>query len=373
MNPYSTQLIEEDDIKAVLTALHSDHLTQGKFIEEFEEKIAEYLGSKYVLVFNSATSALYAAYKAIDLGKNSEVITSPISFVATTNMLLECEYKPIFCDIKQNGNLNEALIESLITPQTKAIVSVDYAGNSVDVSKIQEICKKNTLAFISDSSHSFGGEYHGNKIGTFADASIFSFHAIKPITTAEGGALVTNNTKIFEQAKLIRSHGVLKKSLWNTDVVCRGFNFRMTELQAALGISQLKKIDRFLGTREKIAHFYDKQFEKNPYFFTLRKNTANKSTNHLYPIILAPSLWCQKEDIFKMLKKNGLGVQVHYKPINEFSLYKKLFGELYLSNASDFYRAEISIPCHQKMTLEDAKNVCERVLKTFERFKTYLK
>lgn len=371
MNPYSTQFIEDDDIKAVLDALHGDYLTQGRLVREFEEKITEYLGVKHALVFNSATSALYAAYKAIDLNENSEAITSPISFVATANMLLECGCKPVFCDIKQNGNLNEKLIESLITTKTKAVVSVDYAGNSVENFEIQEICKKYNLIFISDSSHAFGAEYHGSKVGTFADASIFSFHAIKPITTAEGGVLVTNSTKIFEQSKLIRSHGVLKKKLWNTDVVCGGFNFRMTEIQAALGISQLKKIERFLGIREEIACFYDKMFEGNPYFFTLHKNLIHKTTNHLYPLIVTPFFWRKKEDIFEALQKNGLGVQVHYKPINEFSLYKQLFGEFNLTNASDFYRAEISIPCHQKMTLKDARVVSEKILKIFENFKIH--
>ncbi|PAF51028.1 UDP-4-amino-4,6-dideoxy-N-acetyl-beta-L-altrosamine transaminase [Helicobacter sp. 13S00477-4] len=366
MNPYSTQSIDEDDIKAVTNALRSPQLTQGKINEEFESKLSEYLNMKYCLTFNSATSALYAAYKAIGLSKNDEAITSPISFVATSNMLLECGVKPIFCDVKRDGNINEKLILPLITPKTKAIVSVDYAGNSIEAAVIKNICKKHDLFFISDSSHSIGGIYQDHKIGTLADMSIFSFHAIKPITTGEGGAIVTNDTDLYEKAKLIRSHGVIKKDLWNTDVNNSGFNFRMTELQAALGISQLKKLDIFIGIREEIAQTYDFIFKNNPYFFTLHQNIPHKTTNHLYPIILSPEFWCIKENIFTQLQKEGLGVQVHYKPIYEFSLYKKLFGDIKLNNANDFYRAEISIPCHQKMTLDDAKKCAGKILKVFE-------
>ncbi|PAF54467.1 UDP-4-amino-4,6-dideoxy-N-acetyl-beta-L-altrosamine transaminase [Helicobacter sp. 13S00482-2] len=372
MNPYSTQYIEDDDIQAVIEALRSPTLTQGNLTQEFEERIADFIGAKYALVFNSATSALYASYKAINLDHDHYAITSPISFVATTNMMLECHSKPIFCDIKRDGNIDENSIKSHITNQTSAIVSVDYAGNSIEAEVIQKICKENNLVFISDSSHSFGGKYQNQKIGTLADATIFSFHAIKPITTAEGGALLTNNADIYEQAKLIRSHGVTKKELWNSDVTRSGFNFRMNELQAALGISQLKKINRFLHTKEEIAKFYDKAFEGNPYFFTLHQHIKHFSTNHLYPIILAPEFWCSKEDIFRSLQEKGLGVQVHYKPINEFSLYKKLLGEVNLPNARDFYRAEISIPCHQKMSYADAKITAEKILSVFEKFKACL-
>lgn len=370
MIPYSTQCIEPDDIQAVKDVLNSPSLTQGKLTLEFEEKIADYIGGKYALVFNSATSALYAAYKACGLDKNHLGITSPISFVATSNMLLECGSRPIFCDIKRDGNINEKSLLPLAKEKASAIISIDYGGNSVEADEIASICKEKNLTFISDSSHSFGGKYKDKKIGTLADMTIFSFHAIKPITTAEGGALLTNNAEFYESAKLIRSHGVLKKDLWNYDVSSSGFNFRMTELQAALGLSQLKKIDGFLDTREEIARFYDKIFEGNPYFFTLHQNIKHSSTNHLYPIILAPEFWCAKEDIFRSITQEGLGIQVHYKPINEFTLYKKLLGELILPNARDFYAAEISIPCHQKMDLADAKLVAEKILGVFEKFKT---
>lgn len=365
MNPYSTQFIQDDDIASVINALQSPTLTQGEQTELFERELAEYLGVKYVLVFNSATSALYCSYKAHAL-KDSEVITTPISFVATCNMLLENGAKPIFCDIKSDGNINENKISSLITPRTRAIVSVDYAGKSVEVDTLRQIAHKHNLAFISDSSHSFGGEYKGEKIGTLADSTIFSFHALKPITTAEGGALATNDEEIYNQAKLIRSHGVVKKTLWNTEVQSSGFNFRLSDIASALGRSQLKKIDTFIAQREKIAQFYDEVFEGNPYFDTLSIPSYIKSTRHLYPILLSQSLWCSKEDIFTELQNAGLGVQVHYKPIHLYSLYSP---HTPLYNAENFYKAELSIPCHQKMSLEDVKNTSQIILDILSKYK----
>lgn len=366
LNPYSTQCIQEDDIQAVLEALQSSMLTQGEQTELFEKELASYLGVKYVLVFNSATSALYCAYKAYNL-KNSEVITTPISFVATCNMLLENDATPIFCDVKSDGNINENQIIRLIKPQTKMIVSVDYSGKSVEVEKIREIAKAHNLIWISDSSHSFGGEYKGEKIGTLADSTIFSFHALKPITTGEGGALATNDEEVYNKAKLIRSHGVIKKALWNSEVEESGFNFRLSDIACALGRSQLKKIDLFIAKREEIAQFYDKAFSHNPYFDISFVPSYIKSTRHLYPILLKKNFWCSKEEIFSAMQKNGLGVQVHYKPIHFYKLYQTnqpLYG------AEDFYKAEISIPCHQKMNLEDARECVEKMNEIFKNYST---
>ena len=362
LNPYSTQLIEEDDIEAVAQVLRGATLTQGEQTEIFEKELAEYLGVKYVLTFNSATSALYCAYKAYNLA-DSEVITTPISFVATCNMLLENDAKPIFCDIKSDGNINEEKIASLITPKTKAIVSVDYAGKSVEIEKIKAIAQEHNLIWISDSSHSFGGEYKGEKIGGFADSTIFSFHPLKPLTTGEGVELATNDENIYKRAKLIRSHGVVKKTLWNSEVSESGFNFRMTDIASALGRSQLKKVDSFIARREQIARFYDEIFDNNPHFDTLLIPSYIKSSRHLYPIFLKQKYFCSKEEIFKALQKEGLGVQVHYKPIHLYSLYSP-YSPLYMAEA--FYKAEISIPCHQKMTQEDAKITAEKIFSVFQ-------
>lgn len=367
MISYSRQSIDEDDIKAVIEALKSDFLTGGSRIEEFEKALCKYIGVKYAVVMNSATSALHVAYLCAGIKKDDEVITTPITFMATSNAALMVGAKPVFCDVKSNGNINENKIEDLITPKTKAVVPVDFGGNPVEIKKIQKICQKHNLTLIEDSCHALGSEFEGKKVGSFADISIFSFHAIKPITTCgEGGALVTNDKEIYEKAKRLRSHGVVKKQVWNSEAHELGYNYRLSDVACALGISQLKKLDNFIEKRAKIAKFYDEKFKNNPYFFPVTIPLHVKSSYHLYPILLDRSLWCAKEDIFKALHVKGIGVQVHYKPVYKFSLYKNLFTEQSLHNTEEFYKAELSLPCHQEMSLDDAKYVADTLLEILQ-------
>lgn len=368
MLPYSTQCIEEDDISAVVDILKSSHLTQGAKVEEFEAAIAKYVGACYCITFNSATSALLAAYAVANLGENDEIITTPISFVATSNMAIALGAKPVFCDIKMDGNIDESLIESLITPQTRALVPVDFAGKPVAMNAIKAIAKKHNLFVIEDASHALGSGIGNQKIGSFADMTIFSFHAIKPITTGEGGAVVTNDEAFAQKLKLFRSHGIIKKQLWNSDMVSLGHNFRLTEFAAALGLSQIHKLDRFLQTRATIAHYYDERFADHKLFRTIAIDSNEQSARHLYPLLLNPSLHCVKEDIFTELQSRGLGVQVHYKPIYQNSFYKERFGEQRLPNTEHFYKSELSIPCHQKMSMEDAQIVADTVLDVMEKY-----
>ncbi|MDD5212075.1 MAG: aminotransferase class V-fold PLP-dependent enzyme, partial [Sulfuricurvum sp.] len=276
MIPYSTQLIEEDDIAAVVEILRSSHLTQGSKVQEFEEAIAHYVGAKYCVTFNSATSALLGAYAVAGIGKDDEIITTPISFVATSNMAIALGAKPIFCDIRMDGNIDETLIGSLITPHTKAIVPVDFAGKPVAINAIKEIAKKHNLLVIDDASHALGSEINHQKIGSYADMTIFSFHAIKPITTGEGGAVLTDSEEFAIALRLFRSHGIVKKQLWNSDMVSLGHNFRMTEFAAALGLSQLYKLDRFIHVRESIARYYDGRFKNNKLFSTIHIDAHEK-------------------------------------------------------------------------------------------------
>ncbi|WP_187909425.1 UDP-4-amino-4,6-dideoxy-N-acetyl-beta-L-altrosamine transaminase [Helicobacter pylori] len=367
---YSEPCLDEEDKKAVLEVLNSKQLTQGKRSLLFEEALCEFLGVKHALVFNSATSALLTLYRNFS-GFNAdcnEIITTPISFVATANMLLESGYRPVFAEVKNDGNIDELALEKLITKKTKAIVSVDYAGKSVEIESIQELCKKHSLSFLSDSSHALGSEYQNKKVGGFALASVFSFHAIKPITTAEGGAVVTNNSELYEKMKLFRSHGMIKKNFFEGEVKSIGHNFRLNEIQSALGLSQLKKAPLLMQKREEIALVYDRIFKDNPYFTPLHPLLKDQSSNHLYPILMDQKFFTFKRSILESLHKLGILAQVHYKPIYQYQLYQQLFNTAPLKSAEDFYNAEISLPCHANLNLESVQNIAHGVLKTFEGF-----
>ncbi|WQZ46754.1 UDP-4-amino-4,6-dideoxy-N-acetyl-beta-L-altrosamine transaminase [Helicobacter pylori] len=368
---YSEPCLDEEDKKAVLEVLNSKQLTQGKRSLLFEEALCEFLGVKHALVFNSATSALLTLYRNFsDFNADcNEIITTPISFVATANMLLESGYKPVFAEIKNDGNIDELALEKLINERTKAIVSVDYAGKSVETGSIQKLCKRHSLSFLSDSSHALGSEYQNKKVGGFALASVFSFHAIKPITTAEGGAVVTNDGELYEKMKWFRSHGMLKKDFFEGEVKSIGHNFRLNEIQSALGLSQLKKAPLLMQKREEIALVYDRIFKDNPYFTPLHPLLKDKSSNHLYPILMRQKFFTCKKLILENLHKRGILAQVHYKPIYQYQLYQQLFNTAPLKSAEDFYRAEISLPCHANLDLESVQNIAHGVLKTFEDLK----
>ncbi|GAA9997910.1 UDP-4-amino-4,6-dideoxy-N-acetyl-beta-L-altrosamine transaminase [Helicobacter pylori] len=368
---YSEPCLDEEDKKAVLEVLNSKQLTQGKRSLLFEEALCEFLGVKHALVFNSATSALLTLYRNFgDFNADcNEIITTPISFVATANMLLESGYKPVFAEIKNDGNIDELALEKLINKKTKAIVSVDYAGKSVEIGSIQKLCKRHSLSFLSDSSHALGSEYQNKKVGGFALASVFSFHAIKPITTAEGGAVVTNDGELYEKMKWFRSHGMIKKDFFEGEVKSIGHNFRLNEIQSALGLSQLKKAPLLMQKREEIALTYDRIFKDNPYFTPLHPLLKDKSSNHLYPILMRQKFFTCKKLILENLHKRGILAQVHYKPIYQYQLYQQLFNTAPLKSAEDFYRTEISLPCHANLDLESVQNIAHGVLKTFEGFK----
>ncbi|WP_104733391.1 UDP-4-amino-4,6-dideoxy-N-acetyl-beta-L-altrosamine transaminase [Helicobacter felis] len=367
MNPYSTQCIDQEDIESVVRALQGAHLTQGPLSRDFENALADYLGVKYVIACNSATSALLMTYKALGLS-GMHAITTPISFVATTNMLLACQATPVFCDISEDGNLNPHLLEETYQrcsdrQKIRAVISVDYGGKSVEVESIKEFCARHGLVFISDSSHALGASYKQQKVGSLADATIFSLHAIKSITTAEGGLVATDNQALYEKLQLLRSHGVRNEG-FHVEVLDYGYNFRMNEIQSALGLSQLSKLDRFVAVREEIARLYDDLLADNPYAIPLHASLPSHitSSNHLYPVLLNPTLWEAKSKLLEGLLKAQIGVQVHYKPIHTFKLYQERLGAIHLPKAQDFYKATLSLPCHQKMTRALAMHTMETFL-----------
>jgi UDP-4-amino-4,6-dideoxy-L-N-acetyl-beta-L-altrosamine transaminase len=368
MIPYSRQQIDESDIDAVVKALRGDILTGGEAVREFEAEIAAYTGAKHAVVFNSGTAALHAAYDALGIGEGDEVITTPLSFAATSNAALYVGATPVFVDIRYDGNIDETRIEAAITAKTKAIVPVDYAGNPVAIEAIMALANKHGLKVFEDAAHAFGSMIGEKKVGAFADVTTFSFHPVKPLTTLEGGALVTDDEAVAETARRFRSHGIERKQLWNMDMVALGYNYRLSDVQCALGRSQLARLEAFIEKREAIARYYDSALADSPYCFTIPIPKKTRSVRHLYPVLLDRSLWCSKEEIFMACQEAGLGVQVHYKPIYQHTYYKERFGTQRMEVAEEFYRAELSIPCHQGMDLDEARYVVESLLGILERY-----
>jgi len=381
MIPYGRQYIDENDVEAVKSVLQSDFLTQGTKVKEFEKKLANYCKAKYAIVFSSGTAALHGAYFAAGLTKSDEVITTPVTFLATANAAFFLGAKPVFVDVQQDtGNINFNLIEEKITKQTKVIAPVDYSGQPADLAEIYKIARKNDLLVVEDACHALGAEYKGSKIGSckYSDMSVFSFHPVKSITTGEGGAVLTNNRDYYETLLMFRQHGVMKDVAkfkhsseftgdWYYEMHCLGYNYRLTDIQCALGISQLKKLDKFIQRRIEIVKIYKEAFKNNDFFDLPIEKKDIKSSWHLYPIKLKDEYKDKKKLIFSSLRKKGLWVQVHYIPVYWQPYYQELgYRKGICPNAEDFYQREISLPLYYSMTDEDVGYVEEKLFEVFK-------
>ena len=364
--PYSHQWIDNKDIKEVVKVLKSDWLTQGPKVEEFEKAIAKYCNAKYGVAFSSGTSALYAAYKTAGIKEGDEVVTTHLTFVATSNMISVLGAKPVFVDVEQDTlNINPELIERSITSRTKAIATVDFAGVSCDYDKILKIAKENKLLLVEDACHALGTEYKGRKLGSFADITIVTFHPVKHITTGEGGVALTNNKNFYEKLKIVRNHGIIKKPEkggWYYEVKEPSFNFRITDIQCALGISQLKKIDRFLKRRREIIAKYNKAFKDvKEIILPIEKNYL-KTARYIYPIQVKKQ---NRKKVFSNLQEQGIGIQIHYMPLHLHPFYKKRFeykkGDFPI--AEEYYERAITIPLFPKMTNREVDYVIKSVKK----------
>lgn len=362
---YSRQSIDDSDIKAVCDALRADIITGGQKVSDFEKALCDYTGAKYAVAMNSATSALHCAYLALGLKNGDEIITTPITFAATANAAIMCGADVKWAGVDENsGNIDIKSIEPLITPKTKILAPIDLGGNPLQMEKIIELAKKHDLKVVDDASHALGSGYkNGIKIGSGlcengtkgADITILSFHAIKPITTLEGGALLTNHENIAQKARLLRSHGISKKELWDSDMSALGYNYRISDVACALGLSQLKRLDSFVALRNEIAKIYDEFFERCQWAKNVKIPANITSSRHLYMILLNDELAECKKEIFSALHDENIGVQVHYKPTYLFSFYKGK--NVSIESAENFYKKELSLPCHQLMSENDAKRV----------------
>jgi perosamine synthetase len=370
MIPYGKQSIENDDVNSVVEVLTSDWLTTGPKINEFEETIAILVGSRYAVAVSSGTAALHCGMFAAGVQQTDEVIVSPMTFAASANTILYMGAKAVFADVENDTLLiNPLEIEKKITSKTKAVVAVDYAGHPCNYDAIRAICDKYNLVYIADGCHAIGAEYFGKRVGSLADLTCFSFHPVKHITTGEGGAVTTNNSKFDARLRLFRNHGITtdhrqreKQGSWFYEMTELGFNYRITDFQCALGLSQLKKLPEWLKRRQEIAEKYNKAFAG-----TSIKPLVNKdfvyNAYHLY-VVRMPN----RNEVFNKLRKAGIGVNVHYIPVHLHPYYQKTQGTKKgdCPVAEKAYEQILSLPMYPALTNDEQ----DYVIKTIKSFTT---
>lgn len=378
--PYGHQWIDEDDIAAVVEVLRSDWVTTGPRVAEFEARLADYVGAKYAVVFSSGTAALHAAAFAAGIGPGDEAITTPITFVASTNCVLYQGGKPVFADVQPDTlNIDPREIEKRITPRTGALIAVDYTGQPCDLEEINEIAQNHGLIVIEDAAHALGAKYRGQRVGSLSDMTVFSFHPVKHITTGEGGAVVTNDAELARQLRVFRNHGITTEARereeaggWFYEMVDLGYNYRLTDIQCALGLSQMDKLDGWLARRREIAKRYDRAFAELPQVITPTVREDRESAWHLYMIRLnLERLRVGRAEVFAAVRTENIGVNVHYIPVHLHPYYRKRFGY----KAGDYPVAEaaydqlITLPIFPKMTDDDVQDVITAVRKVVEYFR----
>ncbi len=357
MIPYGRQIIDDDDIQAVVDVLKSDYLTTGLKIAEFEQSVSDYVGAKYAVAVSNGTAALHAACFAAGIGEGDEVITTPITFAASANCVLYCGGKPVFADIDpQTYNIDAEDIKRKITARTKAVIPVHLAGQPCDMDAIHKIAEEYHLMVIEDGAHALGSVYKGKKIGALSDMTTFSFHPVKPITTGEGGMVVTDDEELYQRLVLFRSHGITRDASlltedggpWFYQQLELGYNYRITDIQCALGCSQMKKLQRFIGRRRELAARYDEALKDCPHLLLPYQLPQTESGYHLYIIQVTD---CDRRQVFEELRAKGVGVNVHYIPVYYHPYYREHgYGDVCCPHAEQLYQRMMSIPLHAGMT-----------------------
>jgi len=363
MIPYGKQFIDKNDINEVLKVMKSNFITQGPKVQEFEKALDKYSGSKYAVVVSNGTVALYLAYLALDLKKGDEVITPPNTFVATTNMLLAVGAKPVFCDIREDTyNIDESKIEKLITSKTKAIVPVHFAGQSCEMEKINRLAKKYKLKVVEDACHALGAKYRDSKVGSckYSDMAVFSFHPVKPITTGEGGAILTNDKKYYEKLVHLRSHGVTKDKKGKNVMTDLGYNYRITDIQAALGVSQLKKLNWFTKKRQQVVKWYKQELKEINGIIIPRELPKNHSSWHLY--IIRTKKASDRDKLNAYLKEKGVGVNFHYPAVYSHPYYRKNgYKNVSLKIMEEYQKTCITLPCYVTLRKDEIKYITKTI------------
>ena len=370
--PYGKQNINQDDVDIVVDTLKSDYLTTGPKVKEFEDALSSYCGAKYVLAVANGTAALHLASLVL-LKKDDKVLTTPNSFLATSNSILYVGAKPIFVDIAQDGNIDLDIGEEYLKKDSsiKAIYAVAFSGNMLNQEKLAYLKKTYNITILEDNAHAIGAVYDGIKSGscTNSDCSIFSFHPVKHLTTGEGGAITTNSKEIYEKLLMLRGHGMVKTSdmkPWEYEMRDLGFNYRITDIQCALGLSQLKRLDGFIARRIEIVKNYDDAFEntivKPLYTFD------GKSSYHLYVVQVDFSkLNISKVDLFNKLREKNIGIQLHYMPINKQPYYQSLgYGDENTPMMDKYYEECFSLPMYPLLSNEEQEYVIKSVLEVLK-------
>lgn len=375
---YGHQYIDDSDIQAVVDVLKSDYLTCGPKIGELEAKLCKITGAKYAVVCSNGTAALHIACLAASVGEGDEVITTPITFAASANCALYCGAKPVFADINPaTYNIDPASVKERTTAKTKAIVAVDYTGQSVELDEIISHAHSNGITVIEDGAHVIGTRYNGKWNGSIADMTTFSFHPVKTVTGGEGGAVLTNDENLYKRLLLFRSHGITRDTSlmehevdgpWYYEQIELGYNYRMTDMQAALIISQLDKLPMFSARRKEIVAKYNSAFETVESIFVQKEIPESDTTRHLYILRIVPEkLSIDRAKFFDALKAENVCCNVHYIPTYYFPYYEKLgYKKGICPNAEKLYSEIISLPLYYGMTDEDVDSVIEAVKKIAE-------
>ena len=374
--PYGHQWIDEEDIAAVVEVLRSDWITQGSKVDEFERKVAEYCGVKYAVAVSSGTAALHAACAVAGISQGDEAITTPITFPATANAVVYCGGKPVFADIDEDTlNIDPEEIRNRLSGKTKAILPVDFAGHPAELDEIRAIAKERNLIVIEDAAHALGAKYKGCLVGSLSDMTILSFHPVKHITTGEGGMILTNSQEFYEKLKIFRHHGIVRdnpdKGLWYYEIHNLGYNFRITDFQCALGLSQMNKLDQFIQRRRGIAARYNKAFAEIEEIITPLEQGNVQAVYHIYVIQLrTEKLRVGRREIFDTLRAENVGVNVHYLPVHLHPYYRREFGYKKgdYPKAEGYYERAITLPIFPRMSDEDVEDVIKAVKKAIAYF-----
>lgn len=374
--PYGRQLISDEDIQAVVEVLKGDYLTQGPHVSLFEKSICEYTGANYCIAVCNGTAALHIAVAALQIEEGMEGVTSPITFTASATSMAYCRVKPCFADIDPvTYCLSSVTLEASLTAKTRLAIPVHFAGRVCDMESISAIAKQHNLYIIEDAAHALGSEYaDGVKVGSckYSDMTIFSFHPVKTITTGEGGAVTTNDPVLYERLKLLRSHGITKDpwllqrnpGSWYYEMVSLGFNYRLTDIQAALGTSQMKRLDSFKNRRLEIVRQYNAAFKALSWIKTPSDVNQDRFCYHLYVVQIDwEQIGKSRPEVMAQLREKGVLTQVHYIPVHTQPFYQKTYGTCDRQNpvAEAYYQHAMSLPLYQGMTDEDTNRVIEAV------------